>query len=301
MSTKGLLKNRQGEIDMENEKMSIGKNIAELRKQKGVTQEILADAVGVSGQAVSKWEGGGSPDIELLQPIADYFDVTIDRLFGRSTHNFTDISGKVASYLRSTDDMDERFRKVFELCWLMEFATFGSMKLHPPPNEEWHIHSIPDINALHGRQFSQILIDGGITSLGMNNDLRYFLAMPQPEEGWGKVLYYKDAYKDMFALLADEETLKTLFFLYSRNENKPFTPKFIEKHLGIMEEKAVAILEGLEMFIYASEIEFDDEIKTVYNFDENPAFVPFLTFLEELLNKPNSFTCYQSGRTKSYL
>jgi len=286
---------------MENKKLSIGKNILELRKQKGVTQEALADAVGVSGQAVSKWEGGGSPDIELLQPIADYFNVTIDRLFGRNTYNFADIGGKVVAYLRSISDSDERFRKVFELCWLIEFANFGSMKLHPPPNEELHIPDIPDINALHGRQFSQILIDGGITSLGMNNDLRYFIVMPQPEEGWGKTLHYKEAYKDMFALLADEATLKTLFFLYARVENKPFTPKFIEQHLGIVEEEAVTILEGLKKFVHTSEIEFDDEVKTVYNFNENPAFIPFLTFLEELLDRPNSFTCYQGGRTKSYL
>lgn len=61
--------------------MNIGGTIAALRRTKGVTQEQLARAVGVSKPAVSKWETGQScPDIELLAPIARYFGVTIDAL-----------------------------------------------------------------------------------------------------------------------------------------------------------------------------------------------------------------------------
>lgn len=61
--------------------MNIGATIVSLRREKGVTQEQLARAVGVSKPAVSKWETGQScPDIELLAPIARYFGVTIDDL-----------------------------------------------------------------------------------------------------------------------------------------------------------------------------------------------------------------------------
>jgi len=65
--------------------LSIGQIISELRKTKASTQEELANAVGVSAQAVSKWENGGTPDIELLPAIADFFDIPVDRLFGRKT------------------------------------------------------------------------------------------------------------------------------------------------------------------------------------------------------------------------
>lgn len=61
--------------------MNIGNNIAALRKQKGITQEELANALGVSPQAVSKWENNSScPDISLLTGIADYFGITVDTL-----------------------------------------------------------------------------------------------------------------------------------------------------------------------------------------------------------------------------
>lgn len=57
-----------------------------LRKQKNLTQEQIAEALGVSSQAISKWETNTSyPDISLLPIIADYFGVSIDYLFGHDT------------------------------------------------------------------------------------------------------------------------------------------------------------------------------------------------------------------------
>ena len=61
----------------------IGENIGAIRKERGLTQEQLARMVGVSAQAVSKWENGGTPDAELLPAIADRLEVTIDSLYGR--------------------------------------------------------------------------------------------------------------------------------------------------------------------------------------------------------------------------
>lgn len=53
--------------------------IAKLRKQKNITQAQLAEHLGVSFQAVSKWENGMTmPDITLLPHIANYFEVSVD-------------------------------------------------------------------------------------------------------------------------------------------------------------------------------------------------------------------------------
>lgn len=58
-------------------------NIVRLRRRKKITQEQLADFVGVTKASVSKWETGQSlPDVLLLPRIAAYFDVTIDELLG---------------------------------------------------------------------------------------------------------------------------------------------------------------------------------------------------------------------------
>lgn len=61
----------------------LNNKIAELRKTSGLTQEALAAKLGVSYQAVSKWENGLScPDVLLLPKIADIFGISIDSLFG---------------------------------------------------------------------------------------------------------------------------------------------------------------------------------------------------------------------------
>ena len=61
---------------------TIGETIKKLRKAKGMTQEELAEVIHVSYQAVSKWENGGSPDLEMLPVLANTFGVTIDELMG---------------------------------------------------------------------------------------------------------------------------------------------------------------------------------------------------------------------------
>ncbi len=64
---------------------SLGKKIFELRKEKGMTQEELSQKLGVSPQAVSKWENDLSyPDIMLLPEIAKLFGVTVDELFSET-------------------------------------------------------------------------------------------------------------------------------------------------------------------------------------------------------------------------
>lgn len=60
---------------------TLGARIAGHRKRLGITQEQLAEAMGVSFQAVSKWENDLScPDITLLPQLSDYFHVSVDEL-----------------------------------------------------------------------------------------------------------------------------------------------------------------------------------------------------------------------------
>ena len=65
------------------EQQSMGKRIMQLRKEKGYTQEQLAEMMGVSAQAVSKWENDVScPDISILPMLAEKLGVTTDELLG---------------------------------------------------------------------------------------------------------------------------------------------------------------------------------------------------------------------------
>ncbi len=80
--------------------IEIGEKIKELRKRDGRKQEELANALGVTAQAVSRWEaGGGYPDINMIPAIANYFHITIDALFGYNN----DRDAKIAEYVKEGD------------------------------------------------------------------------------------------------------------------------------------------------------------------------------------------------------
>ena len=65
---------------------TLGKRIMENRKRLGWTQDRLAEQMGVSAQAVSKWENDQScPDISLLPRLAELFGITVDELLGHKS------------------------------------------------------------------------------------------------------------------------------------------------------------------------------------------------------------------------
>lgn len=85
--------------------MTIGRNIADLRKSNGLTQEQLAEILGVSTQTISKWENGLTmPDIMLLPVIAECFDITVDELY----------SGKKPNEKRNPVDYDDIPERLYD-------------------------------------------------------------------------------------------------------------------------------------------------------------------------------------------
>lgn len=96
--------------------MEIGTKIKHLRLERGVTQEALAEQLGVTAQAVSKWERGvAAPDISLLPALSVFFGVRIDDLFKLSdSERFDRLSRMMENegFLSQADfDYAERFLK----------------------------------------------------------------------------------------------------------------------------------------------------------------------------------------------
>ncbi len=92
---------------------TIGQRIRELRKKNDLTQEKLADYLGVSYQAVSKWETGvSSPDLALIRPLTKLLHITADELLGIDTNTderFNELDEQYkATY--TSGDLAERYR-----------------------------------------------------------------------------------------------------------------------------------------------------------------------------------------------
>jgi len=90
--------------------MNIGTNIYTLRKEKKITQVQLAEKLGVSEQAISKWENNQcAPDVSLFPIIADYFGVSIDRLFGYHVNSY---SNEVKSIIKAADESMGTYKEI---------------------------------------------------------------------------------------------------------------------------------------------------------------------------------------------
>ena len=98
---------------VEVDQVKIGNFLKKLRKEKGITQEQLAEILNVSGRTVSRWETGNNmPDISILVDIADYYDISIPEI----------ISGE-----RKSEMMNEEERKIAKT--MSDYATTEKEKI----------------------------------------------------------------------------------------------------------------------------------------------------------------------------
>lgn len=274
----------------------IGETIARLRRGKGITQEQLAKHTQVTTQAVSKWENGGVPDTDLLPAIADFFGVSIDALFGRDSCDFGSIE-MMLSKIIADSALEDRFHIAFELCWAIERALFGDARLKGGSIEETQAEVGDDCLL-----YSSIRSDFGFTLMGLSKRLPYFLLAPEcPDKD---LAYFRDVdYISFFRDLADKAVFDTLVLLSAREAGKAFTPNLVANKLSISADKAKEAIQALCKYgiIRTTQIEMDDIIQEVYNFDPTPSFVALLIFAREMIKRPNRFCFYSGGRNKPLL
>ena len=135
--------------------MTMGQIIKKLRKEHGFTQEELAERIGVTYQAVSKWENGyGIPDISLIVPLASVFDVSTDVLFG----------------IDRTTEREEALRILSQADDVQEYG-----------NLESYLKAYGILLEGTKKYPNNLML--------MNNCLRLGLALSMPENGW---LYDKE-------------------------------------------------------------------------------------------------------------
>lgn len=156
----------QGNVYMEN---IFNGMLKQIRKEKGFTQEQLAEAVGVSPQAVSKWEQNGFPDAALLPEIAVFFGITIDELFGRKSENMC-FYDRFLKYLAEVPQT-ERIQRIFELCRLTGASMLGI--------EEYNEFLFSNIG---GYSYTQGTYDSGYLQCRLHSDRPYYLLVPEPEK-----------------------------------------------------------------------------------------------------------------------
>ena len=102
------------------DQVKIGNFLKKLRKEKGITQEQLAEILNVSGRTVSRWETGNNmPDISILVDIADYYDISIPEI----------ISGERKSEIMNKEEERKIAKTMSDYATTEKEKIFKEMKL----------------------------------------------------------------------------------------------------------------------------------------------------------------------------
>ena len=256
--------------------MNIAASIARLRRERGMTQEALAEVIGVSPQTISKWENSTTyPDVALLPVLADVFGVTIDVLYGREMQQ---------SLLpeNAIDNVIEHARRTFVgVCYNPELD--GKF--------EDQLAQYKKVMQADPRHRSVIEND---------RDVLYFreklgvLALRKPEDGWSSLFSHTEN-ADLLRLLADEDFRRAMQVIISRrmlNFTLPSLAKMAEvedaEHLGVM-------LEASQLFAQRALL-IDEVPLTFYELTQGESklhlLYAVLAFAQELMTYEGVHYCF---------
>ena len=256
--------------------MNIAASIARLRRERGMTQEALAEVIGVSPQTISKWENSTTyPDVALLPVLADVFGVTIDVLYGREMQQ---------SLLpeNAIDNVIEHARRTFVgVCYNPELD--GKF--------EDQLAQYKKVMQADPRHRSVIEND---------RDVLYFreklgvLALRKPEDGWSSLFSHTEN-ADLLRLLADEDFRRAMQVIISRrmlNFTLPSLAKMAEvedaEHLGVM-------LEASQLFAQRALL-IDEVPLTFYELTQGETklhlIYAVLAFAQELMTYESIHYCF---------
>lgn len=237
--------------------MSLSANIKRLRQGKNMTQEQLATKLGVSAQAISKWETSETyPDGTLLVPLAQELDVSLDVLFDNNSVSMADISSRIISLIYNTK-AKERFNVARDICWQIERGLF---------NCRMEIEKEYDPNEIKNQDSASYILDDNGFTIVSNGKEPFFSVFPQPTEGYGHFLNDKDDLQKIFAALSHTDTMNALIYLYHNNENYVFESSVLAKDCDIPSDRIDAVLGDLLQLkvMWKQNLAINGEERTLY-------------------------------------
>ena len=224
--------------------MSLGTQIKKARTALGLTQEALAEALGVAPQTISKWERDESqPDASLLPTLADALQTSLDTLFARKTGTHGDAEEALKRWLLPTPESErmKELRRLWKSCVLLLFGRWDG------PESEQH-----DPFDLPGYPFKEnaasLLAADGLVYYSDWPTLPYFCILEGTAESWAETLAKEDAQREVWEALADDDTRRAILRSYTLPPNPGCDRAEMAALLGLEKpEETMAKLEKLHL------------------------------------------------------
>ncbi|MBQ3125800.1 MAG: helix-turn-helix transcriptional regulator [Clostridia bacterium] len=202
----------------------LGEMIREYRIKKELTQEQLGERIGVSAQAVSKWENNNAlPDTALLPALADALDVTLDMLFERKVSGAEDTFRMIHRYHAAQTKCS--FSTIWNLLYQSGIGFWGESFAEPPTLPETYTRL-------------QYAYDDGFFHAAYGEEGSVLVAAPRPKAGWSG-LYGEDAeIGAVLDALGDPETRRAINWLRRHEAGYRFLFAVLVRDSGIAPEAA---------------------------------------------------------------
>lgn len=192
----------------------LGNTIAQLRRERGMTQESLAEAIGVSPQTISKWENAATcPDVLLLPVIADVFGVTVDALFGREPGHIG------LKHDEALNAAMEQIRRVVVGCFYQE-----GQRESFEEQVEGHRQALKD------GEWTSVIQSGAGEVIYMREPVGALL-LRRPEAGWNS-LFADEKSLRLLRLMADD-AFRSAMQVILRRRMLTFTLPALAKFAGV--------------------------------------------------------------------
>lgn len=273
----------------------LSEQIAALRKARGLTQEQLGKMVGVTSQAVGKWEKGGAPDVELLPVLSRQLGVTVDALFGLDGGEQIDIEETVYHWMLTVP----KARRVDRLCRLVWTAAGAVISSKPEDTLDISGYesccestTAEDGKPVRWLRRTRITMEEGAILGVRADDMSFAAIFPEPETGWEPFLEDNDHYRRLFAVLSKPNCLELLEYLHSKPPAKRrYTPGAIAKPMGLDAAETQALMESLaELHLLDRvELETEDGLISAYLLSADEALVPLLCIARWLTTDGGGF------------
>lgn len=277
--------------------MTISQNIAAFRKAKGYTQEQLGEILGVSNQAVSKWESGIScPDIMLLPDLAEALGVTLGDLYGISEDS-RDLNQRIDAF---PSEMQNTILR--QLCRQME-GVWAFRELQRDPHREDHLRASRTVGVIPYTAGGAAFISDDLSVISSAHDLQNggdIFGRDEIASGMKKLCdphvraVLRVMYAEAFSVTLDEQGLAAYAASASAENNlhhKAFFLADVTVSCGLSAEEA---LEALEKLIHLGIVTVYREMGQTKYLLEKPkaveATVLFRAF-ERFMSEPVQWGC----------
>ena len=255
----------------------MAQQIKRYRQKTGMTQEQLGAKIGVSKQAISKWECGGLPDADTLPLLADALHISVDTLFGREE---IDISSLIACKLCHVPE-SECSQLALTFCYAIavgllrnESATENFLKV---------LDDTAFMTSDGNDYYIKLMQDKCIVNLRLSADFKQFFVMTEPNDGLKARFSDTESLRGVLGIFADKRLFSIICYMYSRR-NTPIFASLISKvtEIPLSElEECMDILHEHHL-VDSVVVATVDGMMKAYMFRQENSVIPLLSFADQL-------------------